>query len=303
MNNLQPLLAFAETAKRGGFAAAARELGMAPSTLAKAVARLEAQLGLRLFHRTTRQVSLTGDGERLFQRCQRVLAELDELQSEASGARGTASGVLRIEMPITYGRECMLPLLARLREQHPAMSFDVRLSDAYADLVKDGIDVAIRVGALPDSTLVARRFDSQQLALVGAPAYLQAHGTPRRPADLQAHQLVAFRMPSRGRDRPLQFRVRGRELVLQPSGGHRFNDGDAMVRAAALGLGLAQVPSYMAERELASGALVELLHAYRPAPMDISAVTPGQRLLPSRVRVLLDALAEFGRARAGAAVA
>lgn len=290
MNGLQPLLAFSETAKHGGFAAAARELGTAPSTLAKAVARLEVTLGLRLFHRTTRQVSLTVDGERLYQRCQRVLAELDELQAEAAGARAAPSGTLRIDMPITFGRLVMLPLLARLLQQHPGLQLDARFSDAQVDLVKDGIDVAIRVGELQDSTLVARRFASQTLLLVAAPAYLQAHGTPRTLAALAAHRSIVFRLPTSGRDRPQQFGVEGRTVALTPADGLRLSDGEAMVQAAVLGLGLTQVPDHMAAADLAAGRLVELLPKHRPPAMPIHAVMPAQRLVPARVRALLAAL-------------
>ncbi len=302
MQGLAALLAFSETAKHGGFAAAARELGTSPSTLAKSVARLEASLGLRLFHRTTRQVTLTTEGERLFQRCQRVLAEFDELQTEAAGARAAPSGTLRIDMPIVYGRKIMLPLLARLARQHPALGLDVRLSDAQVDLVRDGIDVAIRVGELQDSSLAARRFDSQTLILVGAPAYLSEHGTPRSVESLAAHRHILFRMPGRGRDRPQQFDVKGQTVSLQRDAGMRFNDGDAMVQAAVLGLGLTQVPDFMASDEIAAGRLVEVLPRHRPPPMPIHAVMPGNRMLPARVRVLLDALDEgvAGRRPAGA---
>ena len=242
MRSLQPLLAFSETAKRGSFAAAARELGTVPSTLAKAVSRLEASLDLRLFHRTTRQVSLTPDGERLFQRCQRVLAELEELQSDASGVRAAPSGTLRVDMPIVFGRNVMLPLLARLVQAHPGLELDVRLSDAYVDLVEDGIDVAVRTGTLSDSTLVARRFASQDLVLCAAPAYLARRGTPRRVEDLAAHDPILFRMPSSGRDRPWQLGANGETVTLHPVARLRFNDGEAMVQAALLGLGIAQVP-------------------------------------------------------------
>jgi len=290
MHTLQPLLAFSETAKHGGFAAAARALGTDPSTLAKAVARLEASLGLRLFHRTTRQVRLTSDGDRLFERCQRVLSELDELQSEAAGTRAQVNGTLRIAMPIVYGRKLVLPVLARLVQQHPQLSLDVRLSDAFVDLVRDSVDVAIRAGTLDDSSLAATRIASQQLVLVASPHYLKQHGTPAGVKDLAKHQHVVFRLPSSGRDRPQQFRVKGRAVALQPVRGVRFDDGEAMVRAAALGLGLAQVPDYMAEDELADGRLVEVLARLRPPVMPIHAVMPGNRLVPARVRALLDAL-------------
>lgn len=292
---LQPLLAFSETAKHGGFAAAARELGTAPSTLAKAVGRLEASLGLRLFHRTTRQVTLTEDGERLFERCQRVLAELDELRTEAAGTRAEPSGTLRIDMPITYGRKVILPLLAQLVRKYPRLSLDARLSDAYADLVRERLDLAIRVGELDDSTLVAKRFGQQQLILVASPGYLTERGGPKSLDELAAHRQILFRLPGRGRERPRQFTEAGRPIAIHTTQGVRFNDGEAMVQAAVLGLGLAQVPDYMAADEIAAGRLVEVLAGNRPAPMPIHAVMPANRLVPARVRVLLDALAELGR--------
>jgi DNA-binding transcriptional LysR family regulator len=290
MHGLQTLLAFSETAKRGGFAAAAREVGTSPSALAKSVARLEASLGLRLFHRTTRQVSLTADGERLFQRCQRVLAELEELQSEAAGSRAAPSGILRIDMPIVFGRKVMLPILARLVEQHPGLEIDARLSDSFVDLVKDGVDVAIRVGELQDSSLAAKRFARQVLVLVAAPGYLARAGTPRSLDALAAHRHILFRMPGSGRDRPQQFSVNGRTAALHPARGLRFNDGQAMVQAALLGLGVAQVPDNMVDDELAAGRLVEVLPRHRPPAMPIHAVMPGNRMVPARVRALLDAL-------------
>lgn len=293
MHGLQPLLAFSETAKHGGFAAAARALGTDPSTLAKAVGRLETSLGLRLFHRTTRQVRLTSDGEELFERCQRVLSELDELQSAAAGNRAQISGALRVNMPIVYGRKVILPVMANLIKKHPGLTLDVRLTDAYVDLVRDSIDVAIRVGSLGDSSLVATRIDSQQLILVAAPQYLRQHGTPANIKDLAQHQHVVFRLPSNGRDRPQQFRVRGRVQTLEPARSNRFDDGEAMVRAAVLGLGLTQVPDYMAEDELADGRLVEVLPQLRPSVMPIYAVMPGKRMVPARVRALLDALKDL----------
>lgn len=290
MLGLQPLLAFSETARRGGFAAAARELGTSPSTLAKAVGRLEASLGLRLFHRTTRRLSLTEDGERLFQRCQRVLVELDELQTEAAGARAAPSGTLRIDMPVVFGRKHVLPVLAALVERHPALRLDVRLSDAYTDLVGEGLDVAIRIGELEDSSLVARRFSSQQLVLVASPAYLGAHGSPQHLDALQRHRQILFRLPGRGRVRPRQFTVDGQTVTLPLTDGLRFDDGDALVEAALLGMGVLQAPDYMVDEAIAAGRLMELLPGHRPPPMPIQAVMPANRLMPARVRALLDAL-------------
>jgi LysR family transcriptional regulator, regulator for bpeEF and oprC len=299
MSGLQQFLAFAQTARCGSFAAAARDLGQSPSTLAKSVARLEAQLGVKLFHRTTRQVSLTPDGERLYRRCERVLAEVEDLQAEAAGSRALPSGTIRIDAPIAYGRRILMPLLAQLLHRHPQLQLDLRLQDAYADLVRDGLDLAIRVGALQDSRLVARRIDWQQLVVVASPAYLQAHGTPQRIEDLSAHAAVVFRMPSSGRLRPWQLRDGRRAVELHPAQRVQVNHGDGMVAAALQGLGLMQIPDYMVADEVACGALLEVLAAQRPAPMPISAVLPSARLVPPRVRLLLDTLQGLRERRGG----
>jgi DNA-binding transcriptional LysR family regulator len=290
MSGLQQFLAFAQTARRGSFAGAARDLGQAPSTLAKSVARLEAQLGVKLFHRTTRQVSLTPDGERLYRRCERVLAEVEDLQAEAAGTRAAPSGTIRIDAPITYGRRILMPLFATLLQQHPQLQLDLRLQDAYADLVREGLDLAIRIGALQDSRLVARRFDWQHLVCVASPAYLAARGTPRRIDELSGHDIIVFRMPSSGRVRPWQLREGRRVVELHPTHRVQVNDGDGMVAAARAGLGLTQIPDYMAADELAGGQLVQVLADKQPPPMPISAVLPSSRLVPPRVRLLLDAL-------------
>jgi len=301
VQGLQQLAAFAETARHGSFAAAARALGTAPSTLAKSVARLEASLGLRLFHRTTRQVTLTDDGRRLFQRCERVLGELEALQEEASGARAAPAGTLRIDMPAVFGRQAVMPLLARLMEAHPALSVDARFSDTFVDLVREGLDLAIRIGPLADSTLVARRFASQSLLLVASPAYLARAGTPQGLQDLAGHRHIVFCPPGQGRDRAQRFQAGRHTVELQPTPRLRLDDGEAMVDAALTGLGLAQVPDYMAAAALADGRLVELLPAHRPPAVPIHAVMPANRLLPARVRVVLDALTAWGAAQATAA--
>jgi LysR family transcriptional regulator, regulator for bpeEF and oprC len=290
MSGLQQYLAFAETAKHGSFAAAARELGGTASALAKAVSRLEGSLGVKLFHRTTREVSLTPDGERLFHRCQRVLAEVEDLQADAAGTRASPSGLLRVDLPIVYGKRVVLPLLAALVQRHPALEIDVRLHDSYVDLVRDGIDLAVRVGALQDSTLVARRIDRQVTVLCASPAYLQQRGTPRRIEELAGHAAVLFRQPTSGRNRPWRFRQRGTPVEMNPPARVRVNDGEGMIEAAKLGLGLCQLPDNMVQGELARGELVEVLPACRPEAEPISVVYPSGRLLPSRVKAAIEAL-------------
>lgn len=235
-------------------------------------------------------MTATDDGERLLQRCQRVLAELEGLQTEAAGVRAAASCTLRIAMAILCGRKFMLLLLARLLQQHPTLALDVRSSDARADLVNDRIDTAIRIDELEDSTLVARRFASQHLVFVANPACLVHHGAPGALQILATHRAITLRLPGSGRDQPQQFGLAGRLVELRLAHGQRFNDGEAMVQTALLGLGLAQVPDNMVDQALATGQLVEMLAQHRPPPMPMHAVMPAYRIVPARVRVVLEAL-------------
>jgi LysR family transcriptional regulator for bpeEF and oprC len=297
MKNIQQFMAFASAARNGNFARAGRELSQTPSTIAKSIGRLESQLGVKLFHRTTRQVSLTTDGQQLFEQCSRILDEVEALRTFAAGATGEPSGVLRVEMPITYGKRVVMPVLARLLERYPRLRIDARLSDQYSDVIRDGLDAVVRVGTLSDSRLVARQVSQQSLLLCASPDYLERHGHPRNPYDLERHHCMVFRVPTTGRDRAFQFRVDAANVDLQPEARLRLGDGEALVEAAAAGLGLVQVPEVMLTDALAAGRLVEVLAEYRPPPMPISVVYPSTRMLPSRVRVFIDALSERGAAK------
>lgn len=289
--SLDLYLSFASAARNAGFARAARELGVSPSAVAKNVARLEQELNTRLFHRTTRRVALTQDGELLQTRIERILEEVAALEAAVAGARSEPTGTLRIDAPLTYGRRVLLPALARLRRRHPRLSIEVRFSDDYADLVRDRLDAAIRVGNLDDSALVARRIGAQTLVTCASPGYLRRHGTPRVPAELGGHDCLLFRIPSSGRDWVWRFRSAGREVVVRPDSTLRLGDGEALVSAAVAGLGIVHVPDYMAAPDLSRGRLVEILTAFRPPPLPISVVYPRQREAPLRLRALIDILA------------
>lgn len=284
-------LAFAHAARHRSFAQAGRELGITASTVAKRIGGLEQTLGVRLFHRTTRQVTLTSDGEVLYARCEKLLADIDELENLASGAAGEARGELRINAPITYGKRVVVPVLARLLGQHPLLTVDLRLSDQLCDPVRDGLDAAIRIMPLADSRLAGKRIGWQRLALCASPDYLARNGVPGDPSKLSRHAFIVFRNPTSGRERPLQFALDGRVEDQHPRYRMQMDDGEAMVEAARHGSGLIQVPSYMVASELATGALVELLPSFRPPPLPVSVVWPGNRLMPPRLRALVDALA------------
>lgn len=291
MSGFSQFIAFASAARQRSFARAGRELGVSASTIAKRIIKLEEQLGVKLFHRTTRQVTLTSDGEALFDRCEKILADIDELELLAAGASGEPRGELRINVPITYGKRVVMPVVAKLLRQHPHLRADVRLSDQFCDVVREGMDAVIRVMQLDDSGLASRQIGWQQLVTCGSPDYLARYGKPKHPTRLEAHHFVLYRMPRTGRERPIQFTVGGKTIDVQPVSRLLADDGEAMVQAASLGAGLIQVPDYMAGDELAQGRLVEVLTAFRPPPMPIHIVWPGNRLMPPRVRAFIDLLA------------
>ena len=245
---------------------------------------------MRLLHRTTREVSLTSDGHDLAERCRRIVDEIDALRGEAEGARGEPTGTLRLSAPITFGKRVLVPLLPTLTARHARLGLDLALTDRFVDLVKEGFDAAVRVGALRDSTLVARTFATQQPVVCASPAYVARYGRPASPDDLAKHRCLAFRQPTSGRPRPWEFGQGRTARVRTPVASATMNDGEAMVAAAICGMGLLQVPDYMAEDALRARSLVEVLKAYRPPSLPISLVYAGTRLVTPGLRVLLEAL-------------
>lgn len=290
MKNLSQLLHFTSVVKHGSFALAARELSLAPSSVAKSVGRLEQSLDTRLFHRTTRSVHLTAEGQQLYAKCSRLLAEIEALELRDLGSKVEPTGALRIGAPIAYGTRVILPILTDLQRTHPALDIDLRLSDERVDLLADGLDAVIRFGKLDDSSMISRQIDSQELVLCASPAYLALHAPIRRVADLNCHLLVTFRLPTTGRDRPVELIEGGKKVTLSPSSQFHINHGDALAEAALLGAGLAQTPEFMVRQHLERGALVELLPQCRPTSLSVSLVLPGARTRPSRVQALIDAL-------------
>lgn len=295
MSGFGRFIAFSCAARHGSFAQAGKELALTPSTVAKRISGLESELGVKLFHRTTRQVRLTADGEVLHARCEKILADIGELENLAAGANTEPRGELRVSLPTTYGKQMVLPVLAQLLRKHPELRADVRLSDQQCDLIREGLDAAVRIMPLDDSRLAFRQVDEQQLTLCASPAYLERRGLPTHPDQLQAHDFVVFRNPTSGRQRPVQLQVDGKLLNLHPPYRVILDDGEGLVQAARHGAGLTQVPDYMAAQELMRGDLVEVLPDFRPPPMPVSVVWPGNRLMPSRLRVFIDALAAHCR--------
>lgn len=291
MKNLGQFVNFAAVARHGSFAEAARELGLAPSSVAKSVARLEKDLGARLFHRTTRTVTLTEEGRLLYDKASRLLEEIEALDLGSLRDDDEPAGLLRIGAPVGYGGRVVLPVLTQLRERYPSLEIDLRLSDEHVNLFDEALDAVVRFGELDDSTLIARRIDEQPLVLCASPRYLARHARIEVVQDLRLHTLIAFRMPMTGRERPFEFVENGCNVVFPPDARIRINHGEALVEAAELGAGLAQVPAFFAGPRIADGSLVEVLPHCRPEPLVVNLLTPGSRVRPARVRVLIDAIA------------
>ena len=300
MESLSGIVAFVRTAQLASFTAAGRALGLSASAVAKSVARLEDSLGARLLHRTTRSVTLTDEGARFLEHAQRALASLEVAANLVSTSRDVLRGTLRVDLPIVLGRERIVPLVTTWMASQPYLAVEIRLSDRFTPLVEEAVDVAVRIGTIADSRLVARRLGEHRLVLVAAPSYLAQRGKPHKPADLAAHDGVAFRMPTTGRPRPWQLRQAGRAIELRPRGRLVIDEGEALVRAAEAGAGIVQVPDYMAAAGIARGSLVALLPACAPAPNPVAAVYAPARPVAPKVRAFVDLLVQHAEALFGA---
>ena len=290
IKNLSQIVAFDAVARHLSFARAARELGLAPSSIAKSVNRLESTLNIKLFTRTTRSVHLTHDGEVLHRRCTDVLAQIDALSQLTDVSSSSVHGILRVSAPIGYGGKVIVPVVARLLKRHPMLRVDLRLTDERIDLAGEGLDAAIRFGKLPDSNLVARELQKQPLLLCASPRYLQRRALPKEIDDLNSHDIVAFRMPDSGRDRPLEFRIGGEATRFTYTPRLQVSQGSALVDALLNDCGIAQLPYFMVESLLDQGDLIELLPALRPEPMDVTLLTPHGRALAPRLKIFMDEL-------------
>jgi LysR family transcriptional regulator for bpeEF and oprC len=288
MFDLKSLAIFVKVAERRSFAQAARELGITQSGVSNAVARLEERLGVRLLARTTRRVNLTEDGAAFLDRCQRVLAELDEAEAVLGRARATPAGRLRVDMPVSFGRLKVVPLLGAFRTAYPDVTLALSFADRYVDLVEEGIDVAVRLGALQDSSLIARRLTQSQFRVYGSPAYFAKHGRPRTPEDLARHNCLAFTSRETRQIRNWRFRRGDGELTVTPHGNMTFSDGAAVCAAACAGYGLAQMHDYFADAPLADGVLERVLQRFEPAADAVALVYPPTRHLSPKVRVFVD---------------
>lgn len=287
--DLEGLAVFAKVVDMRSFAGAASELNLSKATVSKAVSRLETRLGTRLFNRTSRRLALTDAGRQLSARAAHILAEAEAAEDDARAQSSTPRGLVRLAVPMSFGVLHVAPLIAEFLAIYPEVTIELHLSDAIVDLIGDGYDAAIRIGALPDSSFVARRLCDSQRYLIGSPAYLKKHGRPNHPLQLADHACLGYTYaigPETWR-----FTTRdGKSASVRPSGPLRVNNGDAMMPALIAGIGLGVLPEFIVREALADGRLQRLLPEWTLASGAVYWLTPPGGPRPKRVDILRDFL-------------
>jgi len=291
MDRLLGMRVFARVTERGSFARAAQDLDLSPTQASAHVAELERRLGTKLLNRTTRKVSLTADGRAYYERCARILRDIDEAENEVSSRQGALHGTLRVDAPPLFARAVLIPALPKFLTAHPGLTLDLRLRDQLSDLVGEGIDCAIRVAKLADSSLVARRLGPTRLITAAAPEYLARHPAPRTPEDLAGHNCIGFRLAHLGGAAPWLFRRAGERILLQPKGNLLCDTGEAHLAAALAGVGVIQTLSVVTMGLVESGRLVALLDEWSSAGPPMSLVYAPGKPVPAKIRAFADFVA------------
>ncbi len=295
LDRLLAMQVFTKVVELGSFTQAAQRLSLSASAVSRHVADLEAYLGTRLLHRTTRRLSLTESGQAYFARVTEVLSELEETEAEVSNSNVVARGTIRLTCSTSFGVPHLAPAIAAFQLRYPDVKFHISTSGRYVDLVEEGLDLAIRIGDVGNPNLIARRIGEMQMMACASPDYLSKHGTPKHPKDLAAHNCVTYAHSSP----PDQWRFStgeagdaAAELVVDVGGGIHADSGEMLTAIVASGAGIVLSPSFVVEPYLASGQLREVLKRYRTTPYKIYAMYPSRRYLSAKVRVFVDFLAE-----------
>lgn len=287
MDRFAALSAFAAVVDAGSFVRAAERRGLSTTSLSRQVAELERHLGARLLNRTTRRLSLTESGQAFYERCVQLLADLAEAETLAGSAAATARGTLRLTCSHALGVQRLAPAIARFVARHPELRFDVSVAERTIDLVEEGFDLAVRVGAVGSEALVARRLGEMRLVMAASPAYLKARGEPKTVADLAHCVLLTYaHAPTPGVWRLTD--ARGRPHRVHATGALHANSGDLLAAAAVAGLGIVREPDFIVAPYLADGRLVPVLSGFGGERSDIWAVYPSRRHLSAKVRLFVD---------------
>ncbi len=290
MDRLDAMQAFVAVADLQGFAPAARKLGLSPSAVTRLIAALEQRLGARLLQRTTRQVALTDVGARYLERVRRILGDVEEADAAAEGERSRPSGKLAVTAPVGFGRLHVSPVMSAYLKRYPEVSAELLLSDQIVNLVEDGVDLAVRIGHLADSTLVARHVGEMRRIVVASPAYLEVRGEPKTPAAIAAHDTIRF--GARTASPEWRFVEAAREVRVTCTPRFATNSADAAIQYAEQGGGLTRVMFYQAAAALAASRLRIVLAEFERPALPIHLVYPTSRLLSAKVRAFIDLVTE-----------
>lgn len=294
MDRLQAMQVFTRVVETKSFNKASEALGIMPSSVTRLIKNLEQFLDVRLLNRTTRQLSLTPDGQYYFDHCRRILADIEQVEATFPGGKGVPRGRLRIDVASSLGRLIILPAISDYQKKYPQVELIIGLSDRMVDLVYEGIDCAIRTGTLHDSaTLVARRVASFDWITCATPEYLKLHGTPQNIEELRQHQSVGYMSSRTGRPADWQYTINNEEVSIRVPEMLTVNDTDSYVTCGLEGLGLIRVGSYMVLQHLRSGRLVQVLEQYRTLPVPISVIYQQSNSLPPALRSFVDWAAEL----------
>lgn len=289
MDKLKQMESFVAVASKGSLTAAALAEGVAPAIIGRRLDALEARLGVKLLVRTTRRITLTHEGSAFLEDCQRLLADFANAEASVSAGGVKASGHLRITAPAGFGRRHVAPLVAQFRQQHNDVTISLNLSDRVVDLAGEGFDCAVRVGDLPDSSLISVRLADNRRLCVATPSYLNRRGTPKLPADLARHECLMLSSDA-SQTRGWAFRIKDEVQHLRPGGPLDCSDGQVLHDWCLAGYGIAWRSTWEVEAEIAAGTLVEVLREFAAPPNGIYAVFPQRKHLPLRLRLWIDYL-------------
>ncbi len=293
MDRYREMQSFAAVVDAGSFVSAAEALAVSKAAVSRHVADLEARLGVRLLQRTTRRLSLTDEGQAFYARCKDILAAIEEAEGEASSRAGEASGLLRVNAPVSFGILHLAPLWGTFAAAHPKVSLEVSLADRLVDLVEEGYDLAIRISRLDNSSLVSRKLASTRLVACASPEYLREHGTPVTPADLAGHAVISYTYFSSGDE--WRFDGPQGQVAVRTRPHFHANNGDTCVSAALAHQGIVLQPTFLVGEALRDGRLVEILPGYRGGELGIYAVYASRKQQPLKLRKLIDFLVEVFR--------
>jgi len=286
MDSIQAMRTMLMVVDQGSFTAAAERLDLSTALVSKYVRQLEQQLGARLLNRTTRSMHLTETGQAYVERARQLLAEFDELEAAIQDRQAAPRGTIRLSAPVSFGELCLAPILADYLRQYPEVSIELHLTDRFVNLIEEGVDLAVRIARLEDSSMIARRLSATRVVVCASPDYLTANGAPEAPPDLGRHPCILdrnFRTPSRW-----PFVQDGALFEVEVSGRFSVNGARCARTIALAGAGIARIPSYAIEADLAEGRLIELFADLAPEELGIYAIYPQHRYLAAKVRMLID---------------